>query len=60
MARQKNEHGIDEILEQVRAELLRFRADGDVGTVTVHVGREQMRVKATPERTHEPVSLITA
>lgn len=48
---------IEETLEQVRTELIRLYADGDVGTVTVHCGREQMRVKATPERTHEPVRL---
>lgn len=46
---------IDDALEQVRAELVRFYADDDVGTVAVHVGRQQMRVKATPERVHEPV-----
>lgn len=51
---------IEDALEQVRVELLRFYADGDVGTVAVHVGRQQMRVKATPERVNEPVILIVA
>lgn len=60
MAKPKHERAIDAILEEVRVELLRFYTDHDVGTVTVHVGREQMRVKATPERTHEPVLLVTA
>lgn len=46
---------IELALEQARAELMRLYADGDVGTVTVHCGRQQMRVKATPERIHEPL-----
>lgn len=46
---------IDETLEQVRRELIRLYADSDVGTVTVHCGKKQMRVKATPERTHDAV-----
>lgn len=49
------ERAIELAIEQVRAELMRFYADGDVGTVTVHCGKEQLRVKSTPERTHEPV-----
>lgn len=49
------ETAIESALEQVRTELMRLYADGDVGTVCVHVGRNQMRVKTTPERTHDPV-----
>lgn len=49
------EQAINDALDQIRAELVRFYADGDVGTVCVHVGLEQMRVKATPERNREPV-----
>lgn len=51
---------IEDALEQVRVELLRFYADGDVGVVAVHVGKLQMRVKATPERVNEPVVLIVS
>lgn len=51
------ERAIDDALEQVRAELMRLYADGDTGTVTVHCGKEQLRVKSTPERIHEPVRL---
>ncbi len=49
------EQAIEDTLEQVRTELMRLWTDGDVGIVAVHVGKEQMRVKATPERTHDPV-----
>ncbi len=53
------QQAIEYALEQVRVELMRMYAEGDVGTVTVHCGREQMRVKALPERTNEPVRLQT-
>lgn len=53
------EKAIGDALELVRAELVRFYADGDQGTVVINVGRAQMRVKATPERISEPVSLET-
>jgi hypothetical protein len=49
------ERAIEDILAQVRIELKRLYAAGDIGTVTVHCGAEQMRVKATPERIREPV-----
>ena len=49
------EQKINEALEQARAELVRFYSDGDVGTITLHVGKKQIRVKATPERSYEPV-----
>lgn len=48
---------IDETLAQVRAELIRLYADNDVGVIAIHVGKKQMRVKATPERTHDAVSV---
>lgn len=51
------EQAIEDALEQVRAELMRMYADGDIGEVTIHVGRDQLRVKATPERINEPVRL---
>lgn len=51
------ERAITETLEQVRTELMRFYRDNDSGTVTVHVGKKQMRVKATPERTHDAVAV---
>ena len=53
------EKAIEDTLEQVRTELIRLFADGDIGTVAVHVGKQQMRVKSTPERTHEPVRVET-
>lgn len=48
---------IDETLAQVRAELIRLYLDKDVGTVVVHCGKKQMRVKATPERTQAAVTV---
>lgn len=45
----------DEVLEQVRAELVRLYSQNDVGTITLHCGKKQIRVKATPERSNEPV-----
>lgn len=49
------EQKINEALEQARAEIIRFYSDGDVGTITLHVGKKQIRVKATPERSFTPV-----
>jgi hypothetical protein len=49
------EQAITEALEQARTELMRLYADGDVGTVCIHVGHRQLRVKTTPERTRDPV-----
>lgn len=49
------EKAIGETLEQVRTELMRLYADNDVGVIAVHCGKKQMRVKATPERTHDAV-----
>jgi hypothetical protein len=51
------ERAIDDILAQARAELVRMHADGDIGTVVIHCGKEQWRVKAHPERIYESVSL---
>lgn len=48
---------IDETLEQVRRELIRLYTDNDVGVIAIHVGKKQMRVKATPERTHDAVAV---
>lgn len=45
----------DEVLEQVRAELVRLYSQNDVGTIVLHCGKKQIRVKATPERSNEPV-----
>jgi hypothetical protein len=53
------ERAIENILQQVRAELIRLYSDGDIGTVCVHCGKQQMRVKAAPERIHEPEPLKT-
>jgi hypothetical protein len=49
------EKAIEDALKQVRAELIRFYGDGDVGKIELHVGKKQIRVKATPERSNEPV-----
>lgn len=57
MATPPLEQMIEKALEQARAELVRLYADGDVGIVALHCGREQIRVKATPERINEPVRL---
>lgn len=46
---------IEKALTQARDELVRLYSDNDVGTITLHVGKKQIRVKATPERSHEPV-----
>lgn len=43
------------ILEQVEAELTAMRLAGEVGSVTVHVGTDQMVVKANAERKYDPV-----
>jgi len=53
------EKAIGAALDQVRAELVRFYTEGDIGTVVVHVGTKQMQVKATPERRRDPVPLET-
>lgn len=49
------EKAITETLELVRAELMRLYRDKDVGTIVIHVGKRQMRVKATPERNYDAV-----
>lgn len=51
------EKAITEALEKVRMEIVRFYAEDDVGTIIINVGKAQMRVKATPERISEPISL---
>lgn len=48
------------VLEQVEAELSAMLLAGETGTLTVHVGTDQMVVKANPERRHEPVRLSRA
>lgn len=53
------EQMIDAALEQVRAELIRMYTDGDTGQVVIHCGKDQVRVKATPERINDPVRLHT-
>lgn len=45
------------ILDQVEAELTAMILAGETGSVSVHVGADQMIVKANPERKHEPVRL---
>lgn len=57
MAATPLEQMIDAALDQVRQELIRLYADGDVGSVVIHVGRDQLRVKAQPERINPPVRL---
>lgn len=51
------ERAIDETLALVRVELMRLYRDNDIGTIVVHVGKKQMRVEATPKRTHDAVSV---
>lgn len=53
------EQAIEKTLAQVRDELIRLYADGDIGAVTVHCGKKQMRVKSVPERIYDPVQLPT-
>lgn len=45
------------ILEQVTIELTAMLLAGETGAVTIHVGVDQLVVKANPERKHEPVRL---
>lgn len=59
MAATPLEKMIERAMAQVRAELIRLYSDGDVGTVTLHCGEKQIRVKAAPERNSEPVRLET-
>lgn len=46
---------LKEILDLVEAELTAMILAGETGAVTIHCGENQMVVKATPERKHEPV-----
>jgi hypothetical protein len=48
------------ILDQVEAELVAMVLAGETGSVSVHIGIDQMIVKANPERKHEPVRLSRA
>jgi hypothetical protein len=49
------EEAIAIALAQVRTELNRLYANDDVGTITLHCGKGQIKVRATPERLYEPV-----
>lgn len=51
------ERMIEGALEQARAELMRLYADGDVGKIELNCGKDQIRVKATPERVYEPIRI---
>lgn len=51
----KLEQAIIVALEQVRNEMIRLYSGGDIGTISVHCGTAQIRVKAAPERNLEPV-----
>jgi hypothetical protein len=53
------EKAIDSALRLARVEILRLYADEDIGTIVINVGKAQMRVKSTPERISEPISLET-
>jgi hypothetical protein len=53
------EQAIADTLELVHAALVRFYADGDVGTVIINVGQAQMRVEATPKRISDPIKVET-
>jgi hypothetical protein len=57
MAATPLEKMIDCALKQARAELMRLYADGDIGKIELNCGKQQIRVKATPERIHEPVTI---
>lgn len=46
-----------QILDQVEAELQRIQEAGETGTVTVHVGVDQMAVHANSVRKHDPVQV---
>lgn len=49
------EQAIEDALEQVRTELIRLYADGDIGKIEVNCGKARIVVKALPERINEPV-----
>jgi hypothetical protein len=53
------ERAIADTLELVHAALVRFYADGDVGTVIINVGQAQMRVEAQPKRISDPIKVET-
>lgn len=46
---------ISTILEQVADELIAMRLNGETGSVTIHVGRDQMVVKGATGREYEAV-----
>jgi len=45
------------ILDQVETELAAMLLSGETGTVTVHLGGDQLVVKRNAERKYEPVRL---
>lgn len=49
------EKALDTAFELARLEALQMIADGDVGVIMLHIGKRQIRVEATPKRSHEPV-----
>lgn len=51
---------VEEILQQVEAELCAIILSGDTGTVTVHYGSEQLVVKVNRERRLDPVRIEKA
>ena len=51
---------LEAILTQVEAELFAMIAAGDIGTVTVHYGSDQLVVKVNRERRLEPVRIEKA
>ncbi len=51
------EHAIDRAVAKVRAVLVRLYEDGDVGSVTVDVGKDMIHVKANLVRKEEPFTI---
>lgn len=48
---------LSNILEQVQAELTAMLSAGEIGTVTIHCGRNDLSVEVMAKRRHAPVRL---
>lgn len=51
------ERAIEDVLAQVRAEIVRFYANGYVGQVIVHIGQADVYVEAAPKRRYTSVRI---
>jgi hypothetical protein len=51
---------VEEILQQVEAELCAMIVSGDQGQITIHFGSDQLVVKVNRERRLEPVRIEKA